>query len=505
MLAAALAAYDAGLSVFPPKQNGGKRPYAAWATYQTTRATVNQITAWYSGGRTGLGVVMGRVSGNRDAAGKPLNGLELFDFDDRPTYDDFCTAAVAGGLADIVASIRAGYEEDTPNGGVHWLYRSERVSGNTKLARRPLRLNEVGKPGDKVKVLIETRGERGYAVLAPSHGTVHRNGPYVLRSGSFAIIATIAEPERTALWQLARTFDQMPVGRVAEPPSPKPLTGDRPGDVFNARADWASILEPHGWQRTFSVGGKDFWRRPGKADGWSATTNHADSGLLYVFSTSTTFEAERGYSPFSAYTLLNHDGDFEAAARELRRHGYVTASALAPPARAHAEAPIKHSGQGDADDRGGDPPEPMDAPAGTEAPHLTDLGNAQRLVRRFGSVIRYCGALGGWMAWDGRRWKLDTSGVVERYAKRIALDLYHEASDIADGQVREAFLRHCKASNSARGVAAMLRLAQSEPGVPAESDAFDRDPYLLCVQNGTLDLRTGELRAHRTEVNSEPG
>ncbi len=41
-----------------------------------------------------------------------------------------------------------------------------------------------------------------------------------------------------------------------------------------------------------------------------------------MFSTSTTFEPERGHSKFSAYALLNHGGDVKAAARELAAQGY---------------------------------------------------------------------------------------------------------------------------------------------------------------------------------------
>ncbi len=56
----------------------------------------------------------------------------------------------------------------------------------------------------------------------------------------------------------------------------------------------------------------------------SATTNHDGHDLLYVFSTSTAFESEKGYTKFSAYALLNHQGDFSAAARALVERGYVT-------------------------------------------------------------------------------------------------------------------------------------------------------------------------------------
>src|SRR5258708_35848426 len=42
----------------------------------------------------------------------------------------------------------------------------------------------------------------------------------------------------------------------------------------------------------------------------------------------------------------------------------------------------------------------------------------------------------------------------------------------------------------------MLDLARSDEPVPILPDQLDRDPMLLNVRNGTLDLRTGELRPH---------
>ena len=62
---------------------------------------------------------------------------------------------------------------------------------------------------------------------------------------------------------------------------------------------------------------------------------------------------------------------------------------------------------------------------GTEARpmHLTDLGNAERLVADHGSDLRYCPGL-GWLAWDGRRWKPDTDGEPIRRAKRTVRAMY---------------------------------------------------------------------------------
>jgi putative DNA primase/helicase len=45
----------------------------------------------------------------------------------------------------------------------------------------------------------------------------------------------------------------------------------------------------------------------------------------------------------------------------------------------------------------------------------------------------------------------------------------------------------------------MIDDARALPPIPILPDALDADPWLLNVANGTIDLRTGELRAHRRE------
>jgi len=95
--------------------------------------------------------------------------------------------------------------------------------------------------------------------------------------------------------------------------------GQRPGDDFNERGDVRAILETAGWARV-REGENEYWRRPGKASGWSASLKDR---VFYVFSANASpFEPNRAYSPFSVYTLLNHGGDFERAASDLRLSGY---------------------------------------------------------------------------------------------------------------------------------------------------------------------------------------
>jgi hypothetical protein len=103
LLAWALDAYEASLSVLPPRQDGSKQPdVSSWARYQHQRATRDELHHWYGKGqRTGVGYVCGAISGH----------LELFEFDDRTVYDTFLGAAVEAELEDLVGRIRTGYED----------------------------------------------------------------------------------------------------------------------------------------------------------------------------------------------------------------------------------------------------------------------------------------------------------------------------------------------------------------------------------------------------------
>jgi putative DNA primase/helicase len=137
-----------------------------------------------------------------------------------------------------------------------------------------------------------------------------------------------------------------------------------------------------------------------------------------------------------------------------------------------------------------------------EAPHLTDLGNARRLVGLYGHDFRYLAPDGPFLAWDGARFA-DDSGEIQlmRWAKETICAIYPEAaySYADDATQRRALIKHATASESVRALRGMVTLARSEPGVPVRPDQLDADPWLLNVLNGTLDLRSQELRPHRRE------
>jgi putative DNA primase/helicase len=131
--------------------------------------------------------------------------------------------------------------------------------------------------------------------------------------------------------------------------------------------------------------------------------------------------------------------------------------------------------------------------------HRTDSGNAVRLVRHFGRDLRHCHPWGKDLVWDGRRWRVDDTAQVERLAKETGRRIYEEAAAAEDPEERKALVRHATASESARALGAMVRLARSEPGVPVLPAELDAHRWLLNCANGTVDLTTGRLREPRRE------
>ena len=142
---------------------------------------------------------------------------------------------------------------------------------------------------------------------------------------------------------------------------------------------------------------------------------------------------------------------------------------------------------------------PSGEPPATDAGHtqLTDLGNAERLVERHGQDLRWCDAWKAWVVWDGSRWVRDNQLAVRERAHDTVRAIYAEASKISDQDQRKAVADHARRSESHQRIESMI--LEARPKLAVTPDQFDTDKWLLNVANGTIDLRTGELRSHRRE------
>ena len=335
---AALAWEQAGVCVLPAAADGSKRPALPWQQYQQRRASRDELANWFRGSEIeGIGLICGAVSG----------GLEMFELEAAAVADGMHLALrdlfVASGFPDLWDKLQT-YIEQSPAGGLHWIYRVEgTVPGNTKLARR--------RNAGAIQTLMETRGEGGWVVVAPSAGRTHPTGKAwrVLPGSTPGVIPTLTVDEHQTLHRLAMTFDTADTFLApVEPPAAPRKPGEKaPGDEYNERTDWADILIPAGWRLVYTrPDGTRAWRRPGKNVGISATTGYGDQGLdlLYVFTSSTEFEQERSYSKLGAYAVLHTGGDYAKAASELRKAGF--GDPLPPPERHNPLTLIHGEGQG---------------------------------------------------------------------------------------------------------------------------------------------------------------
>jgi putative DNA primase/helicase len=125
----------------------------------------------------------------------------------------------------------------------------------------------------------------------------------------------------------------------------------------------------------------------------------------------------------------------------------------------------------------------------------TDMANGRRIAGQHGKDIRWT-PHAGWFVWDGKRWAEDLGDVrIQSIAKATMEGIFSEIA-FATGSERDELFRHAKRSQSRRSIENAIALARSEPGVFAQLQDFDSDPWLLNVGNGTIDLRIGSLQSH---------
>src|SRR5208337_3459302 len=130
-----------------------------------------------------------------------------------------------------------------------------------------------------------------------------------------------------------------------------------------------------------------------------------------------------------------------------------------------------------------------------------DLDNARRFTRQHGEDVRYVIERNAWLVWNGARWIADAE-TLERRAKQTIDALYKELAQVAhtlsDKALAEA-LKDAKNARQAGRMRGMLKFGQSEPGIAVRAADLDADPWSLGVQNGVVDLKTGEFREMRRD------
>jgi putative DNA primase/helicase len=123
------------------------------------------------------------------------------------------------------------------------------------------------------------------------------------------------------------------------------------------------------------------------------------------------------------------------------------------------------------------------------APVFSDDALALRFADRFADELRYVADWRKWLRWDGTRWQLDRTLAVFERARTVC----RTAAAQCNGPNLPNQL------TSAKTIAAVERLARSDRRLAATVDQWDADPWLLNTPTGVIDLRTCEMREHRSD------
>lgn len=145
------------------------------------------------------------------------------------------------------------------------------------------------------------------------------------------------------------------------------------------------------------------------------------------------------------------------------------------------------------------PDEPTSAGSAESNPspgneHLTESGNAARFVKLFHGKWLFVPGL-GWHQWTGVAWELDEINLVFHDTLDVVDDIRFQAD--LPGQDVDRLATHALRSESMGYRNAALKGASAHPLMAASYERMNTNPYLLVVQNGTLDLKDQRIRDSR--------
>jgi len=127
--------------------------------------------------------------------------------------------------------------------------------------------------------------------------------------------------------------------------------------------------------------------------------------------------------------------------------------------------------------------------------HTTELGNAYRFQLLTRGLVRWT-KQSAWLVWDGKRWRRDAHAEAFALVQRVGPTQLLASAQESDPDRQKALVKWAFSSEKRSNIANSLELATVLPDILIEENEFDQHPELLNVQNGIVDLRTGQLRKH---------
>lgn len=309
--------HDGGLSVIPidhttkrpaakhlpltlDLNTGEKKP--SWKPYQDRLPTHEEIDQWCNAGIKAYALVCGKVSGD----------LEIIDFDVPGFYELWLEQV--GDLVDQYNLPR----QRTHSGNHQVAYRSPNRKGNQKLAWAKNDAEPSGR-----EIAIETRGEAGYALWAPSLGPSGKH--YEAIAGDIADTPVIPEAVADVLLQAARRLCEMPytrqelvtLARQKETGQRQKTSADTGDDVIATHNDTRNVRDE--LRRIGQTDGpRGRMSRPGQPGSAGTVVLDAEN-VCFPWSSNDPLHRTNGdgkplpIDPFDIFVHYDHNGDYQAA------------------------------------------------------------------------------------------------------------------------------------------------------------------------------------------------
>ena len=308
MIKEALKLHNLGLKIIPTDLE--KRPLCKWKTFQSVQ-TIDDVNNIFKNKCDGIALLTGK-------------GIEVIDIDCKYFLEDVHDVnKIFDEIFDAIGEET--YSKllitHTKSKGFHVIYKTTVSEGNQKLASRYTIDSEKKNEHDKVRVLLETRGENGYILIPPTKGY-----SFDSKIIQFEDIPTITDHERNSIIAVCRSFDEIQeTYKQTKASVPVDVTGSGKTTIeaFNESHSPIEFMEQAGWEFKYQHGSNAHYVRPGKTlrEGIGAGYSEALQ-LVRIFTSSTQFECNKTYNAFQTYAILNHAGDYSAACKELYHSGY---------------------------------------------------------------------------------------------------------------------------------------------------------------------------------------
>jgi putative DNA primase/helicase len=112
--------------------------------------------------------------------------------------------------------------------------------------------------------------------------------------------------------------------------------------------------------------------------------------------------------------------------------------------------------------------------------------------------LRYVPSWRKWLAWDGKRWKVDVdTSRTTRLARRLVRNYWDRLQHVQSEKQQKEWADFCRWANRKTTIENVVSLARCDARTTIDHELLNQNTYFLNLQNGTLDLSTWEFRDHR--------